>query len=210
MTKQLAFYMDTSSCAKCKACQIACQDKNNLPSQIRWRRVLPYEGGTWVPDPNDRTMWKPSGVFAYSVSEACMHCQDPICVEVCPTGASIKRADGVVYIDQELCIGCRYCEWACPYGSRHFSEETGTMTKCDFCRDLIDQGKNPACVDACVMRALNFGELEDLRARYGDVNAVEPLPKGDITNPSVVITPHKHAQFSGEGTGSYNLLPEEA
>jgi anaerobic dimethyl sulfoxide reductase subunit B len=210
MAKQMAFYMNSSICSRCKACQIACVDQNNLQYDVRYRRILPYEGGSWTLDPNDKTLWKPTGVFSYGVSEACMHCQDPICVKVCPTGASIKRSDGVVYIDQNICIGCRYCEWACPYGSRHFNEATGTMGKCDFCRDRIDSGKNPACVDACPMRALDYGELSELQAKYGFVNAVEPLPRGDITNPSVVITPHKHAQFSGKGTGKYNILPEEA
>jgi anaerobic dimethyl sulfoxide reductase subunit B (iron-sulfur subunit) len=209
MTKQLAFYVDTSVCAKCKACQIACQDKNNLPAHMRWRRVLPYEGGTWIPDPSRNNLLRPSGVFSYSISISCMHCQNPICVEVCPAGAIIKRDDGVVYIDQDRCIGCRYCEWACPYGGVHFDEEVGTMSKCDFCRDLLDKGGNPACVDACVMRALKFGDLEDLRAEYGDLAEIAPLPSADLTNPSIVLKPHKDAQPSDQGSGKIKQLPEE-
>jgi anaerobic dimethyl sulfoxide reductase subunit B len=209
MSKQLAFYIDTSACAKCKACQIACQDKNNLPAHMRWRRVIPYEGGTWIPDPNNRRLMKPSGVFAYSVSISCMHCEDPICAEVCPTGATIKRNDGVVYVDVNKCIGCRYCEWACPYGARHFDDTAGVMSKCDFCRDLLAQGKNPACVDACVMRALKFGELEELRAQYGEVAAIEPLPDASLTHPALVVTPHKNAQPTGFGRGKISHLPEE-
>lgn len=82
------------------------------------------------------------------------------------------------------------------------------MTKCDFCQDLQAQGQNPVCVDACVMRVLGFGELEDLRAKYGIEDAVEPLPPANITHPSVVITPHKDAQASGQGTGKILTLEE--
>jgi anaerobic dimethyl sulfoxide reductase subunit B len=209
MAKQLAFYIDTSSCAGCKTCQVACQDKNNLPPEIRWRRVLPYKGGGWVPDPENRDLLIPNNIFSYSVSISCMHCQDPICTEVCPTGASEKLDNGVVVINQNKCIGCRYCQWACPYGARHFNEDTGTMSKCDMCVDYLSQGKNPVCVDACVMRAIKFGELEELRAQYGDIDSICPLPSADITQPSLVITPHKKAQLNGKGTGSVVILPEE-
>ncbi len=75
------------------------------------------------------------------------------------------------------------------------------MTKCNFCEDLVTKGENPVCVDACVMRAIKFGELEELRAQYGSVNAIEPLPSAEITKPSLVLTPHRHAQESGKGTG---------
>lgn len=206
MGKQLAFHINAGACADCKACQIACQDKNNLPPDMLWRRVIQYEGGNWVSDGN--TM-RPNNVFSYSVSIACMHCADPICMKNCPTEAISKRDDGVVLIDQSKCIGCRYCEWACPYGAVHFDAANGVMTKCTFCSDLLDKGENPACVDACVMRAIDFGELDDLRAKYGDVNEIEPLPSASYTSPSIVITPHKNAQASGTGTGKISNLPEE-
>ena len=83
------------------------------------------------------------------------------------------------------------------------------MTKCDFCYDLQDQGLKPACVDACVMRCLDIGDLDELRQKYGNLDAIEPLPTADITKPSLVITPHKDSQHSGEGTGSILSLPEE-
>jgi anaerobic dimethyl sulfoxide reductase subunit B (iron-sulfur subunit) len=209
MAKQLAFYFDGSGCANCKACQVACQDKNNLPAKLRWRRVLQYGGGSWIPDPNNRNFMLPNNVFSYSVSIACMHCQEPLCRDVCPAAAISKRADGVVLIDQTKCIGCRYCEWACPYGAVQFDETAGVMTKCTFCEDLLAEGENPACVDACVMRCLDFGEMDELIAKYGDINAVEPLPSAEITKPSFVLTPHKHAQLSGTGTGRITNLPEE-
>lgn len=209
MTKQLGFYIDTTRCANCKACQIACQDKNDLPPEIRWRRLYPYEGGAWIADPSHKKPLTPEGVFSYSVSISCMHCAEPACMEVCPAAAIEKRDDGVVILDPDKCIGCRYCEWACPYGAVQYDEATKTMSKCDFCSDLLDKGENPACVDACVNRALEFGDLEELRAKYGDLAAIEPLPSADTTGPSIVITPHKNAQTSGQGRGKMNLLPEE-
>jgi anaerobic dimethyl sulfoxide reductase subunit B (iron-sulfur subunit) len=148
-------------------------------------------------------------IYSYSISLSCMHCENPACVNVCPTTAMTKGEDGVVTIDASKCIGCRYCEWACPYGAPHFNESTGTMTKCNFCQDLLAEGQSPACVSACVMRALDYGELDELQAKYGLVNAVEPLPSGDFTHPSVVITPHARAQMVGTGTGRILNLPEE-
>ena len=83
------------------------------------------------------------------------------------------------------------------------------MTKCDFCQDLQAHGQNPVCVDACVMRALDFGELDELRAKYGDIQAVDPLPQSEITQPSFVMTPHKNSQPVGSGNGKILNLPEE-
>jgi anaerobic dimethyl sulfoxide reductase subunit B (iron-sulfur subunit) len=202
MTKQYGFYYNGSACIGCKACMSACKDKNNLPVGINWRRVHQYGGGGWIPSANDPELMIPNNMFVYSMSIACNHCEHPLCLQVCPAQAIQKREDGIVLIDQNQCIGCRYCEWACPYGAPQFNEEEGHMTKCNFCEDLIAQGQNPACVDACVMRAIEFGELDELRAKYGDVNAVEPLPSAEYTNPSIVITPHKDAQLTGQGTGA--------
>ncbi len=206
MAKQYGFHIDTSACGYCKVCQIACKDKNNLPVGIRWRRVWQYGGGGWV---KKGQVWQASGVFNYSISVSCMHGENPACVNVCPAGAMHKRADGIVLVNQDACIGCRYCEWACPYGAPQFDEAKGVMTKCTFCEDLLAQGQNPACVDACPMRAIEYGELSELRAKYGAVNAIEPLPSASLTSPSVVITPHRHAQISGQGTGRILDLIQE-
>lgn len=201
MNKKLAFYFDASACTGCKACMAACKDRSNLPVGVNWRRVHQYGGGGWVPDPLNREFMIPSNIFTYSVSVACMHCENPLCAQVCPAKAITKRADGIVVVDQNVCIGCRYCEWACPYNAPQFIEERGVMSKCDFCQDLQAQGLKPACVDACVMRALDSGELDTLREKYGTENAIEPLPVASLTAPSFVVTPHKDSQPSGEGTG---------
>jgi len=206
---QKAFYLDGSACAGCKACAIACKDKNDLPLGVNWRHVIQYGGGSWNADPTKTDAWSPNQLFVYSLSISCQHCEDPICANVCPTAAITKRDDGIVLIDTDVCIGCRYCEWACPYGAPAFNEEAKYMTKCDFCADLQDAGQNPACVDACVMRCLDYGDLDELRAKYGDQVEIEPLPTASITKPALVITPHKHAQATGTGTGRILNLPEE-
>ncbi len=206
MAKQLAFYFDASACGDCKVCQVACKDKNDLPLGVRWRRVYQYSGGGWV---SVDDVLVPNNVFSYSISISCMHCENPACVEVCPTQAMQKGENGVVTIDENLCVGCRYCEWACPYAAPQYNEARGVMTKCNFCQDLLAKGQNPACVDACVMRALDFGELEELRAKYGDEASIEPLPSAEMTKPAFVMTPHKHSQKSGHGTGRMITLPDE-
>jgi anaerobic dimethyl sulfoxide reductase subunit B (iron-sulfur subunit) len=113
---------------------------------------------------------------------------------VCPTRALTQREDGIVLLDADRCMGCHYCEWACPYGALQFDEGSGVMTKCNFCYDDLDQGKSPACVTACQMRALEFGEIQDLRTKYGTFNNVYPLPEISLTEPSSTLTPHPDSQ----------------
>ena len=210
MAKQMAFYFDASACTDCKACQIACKDRSSLPVGIMWRRVIQYVGGDWTPDPDVREAMMPNNIFSYSLSIACMHCENPVCLEACPAGGITKRdEDGIVLINSDVCIGCRYCEWACPYGAPQYDEEAGVMTKCDFCVDLQEKGQNPACVDACVMRCLDYGPLDELREKYGDLNELEPLPSANISRPALVLTPHRHSQISGNGTGRIENIPEE-
>ena len=199
-----AFYVNLNACTGCKACQVACKDKWNLPVGRTWRRVAEYTGGAWIQE--NGTFQQ--NVFAYYVSVACNHCENPACIEACPAQAIMKRPDGIVVINQQDCIGCRYCEWACPYGAPQFDAEIGKMSKCNFCYDAIDAGESPACVGACPVRALDYGELSDLQAKYGTVRAVEPLPDHTITMPSVVLTPHKDSQLVGSGTGQLSN-PEE-
>ncbi len=187
--KRLAFYFDSSSCSGCKTCQMACKDKNDLgPGQV-WRRVYEITGGGWI---KQGPSWQ-QDVFAYNLSMSCNHCEDPICVKNCPTKALHKREDGIVKIDQDLCIGCKYCAWVCPYGAPQFDPEKGVMGKCDFCADYIDEGKNPSCVDACPMRALDFGDYAELVEKYGHSYHVYPMPDESITEPSICIKAHPKA-----------------
>lgn len=187
--KRLAFYFDSSSCSGCKTCQMACKDKNDLgPGQV-WRRVYEVTGGGWK---KQGSTWR-QDVFAYNLSMSCNHCEDPICVKNCPTHALGKRHDGIIKIDQALCIGCKYCSWVCPYGAPQFNPQKGVMGKCDFCADYIDEGKNPSCVDACPMRALDFGDYAVLLEKYGPSDHIYPLPDHSITEPSLCIKAHSNA-----------------
>ena len=194
--KRYAFYVDSASCSGCKTCQVACKDKNRLPTGVLWRRVYEISGGGW----ESRGHAWVSTVFAYNISLACNHCDRPICVEVCPTGAYTKRPDGVVLHDSAKCIGCRYCTWACPYGAPQYDEQAGRTSKCSFCVENIDAGLPPTCVAACPMRALDFGDLAELEARYGQNYTVYPLPDPELTKPSLVITPHKDASRARHGS----------
>jgi anaerobic dimethyl sulfoxide reductase subunit B (iron-sulfur subunit) len=207
MAKQLGFYFDQNYCTGCKACQIACKDKNDLPVGVTWRRVVEYTGGAWTVDANAGT-FSPH-VFTYYTSVSCNHCDNPLCVEVCPTKAMTKDPEtGIVSVDADKCVGCRYCEWACPYSAPQLNPESGVMTKCDFCADYLAEGKDPACVAACPVRVLKFGEIDELRAQYGDAADIAPLPDPSITSPHLVIAPHRSAELSEVATG-YIANPEE-
>lgn len=204
MKKQYAFYYDSSRCSGCKTCQVACKDKNNLEVGMLWRRVYEVNSGEWTKCGN---AWV-NNIRAYNISLSCNHCEDPICVKNCPTRAMHKRKDGIVLIYDTKCIGCRYCEWACPYGAPRYDEAKGVMSKCTFCEDYIDEGKTPACVAACPMRVLDFGELKELRKKYGSENEIFPLAVSVITNPSIVIKPHKDA-FKAESDAAMINNKEE-
>ena len=206
MAVQLAFYFDQTRCTGCKTCQIACKDKNNLPIGVRWRRVVEYSGGQWTTRGSD---FVPEGVFSYYLSTSCMHCVNPPCAEVCAAGAFTKREeDGIVLLNNEECLACRDCESICPYGALHFNEDTGKMTKCDFCVDLLAKGERPACVDACPTRALDYGPLDELRTRYGEFVHPAPLPDPSACVPALIIKPHANAQTWEQATGE-GMNPEE-
>jgi anaerobic dimethyl sulfoxide reductase subunit B (iron-sulfur subunit) len=194
--RQYGFHYDASVCSGCKACQGACKDKNDLPPGVLWRRVYEVTGGAWK---KEGGVWVPA-VFAYNLSLACHHCAKPICGEGCPTKAIYKRDDGIVLIDTQACIGCRYCEWACPYGAIQFDAARRLATKCDFCADFVGAGRPPACVAACPMRALDFGDLDDLRKSYGGTSVIFPLPEAGVTEPALLIKPHRDAARASKDT----------
>ncbi|MCU0952170.1 MAG: dimethylsulfoxide reductase subunit B [Burkholderiaceae bacterium] len=200
---QLGFYVDVAKCTGCKTCQVACKDKNGLPVGINFRRVAEYAGGQWKQlEPG---VWQ-QDVFAYYTSISCNHCADPACVTVCPTGAHAKRKeDGLVLIDSAQCIGCKRCAKACPYGAPQYNPATQKMMKCDGCVDRLAQGQNPTCVDACPQRAIEFGDIEQLRRKYGKGAAIAPLPDPKRTRPSLVIKAPRNARPVGDTRGSVQV-----
>jgi anaerobic dimethyl sulfoxide reductase subunit B (iron-sulfur subunit) len=149
---QLGWRIDLTRCTGCRSCTVACKSENNTGSAT-YRWVVFQEGGSY-----------PSPTLEF-ISMACNHCAYPACRKACPVGAISKDPDtGLVVIDSSLCIGCKRCTWACPYGAPQFKEESGKVEKCHGCRQRIAAGLKPACVNACVGRALEFGELSSFGA----------------------------------------------
>ncbi len=190
-----AFTFDASACTGCKACQVACKDRNQLPVGVLWRRVYEVAGGGWL---KNGEAWQ-TDVFACNLSMACNHCIHPRCAGVCPSDAFITRPDGVVKIDGEKCLGCGYCAWACPYGAPQYDPAKGTMSKCTFCVEELDAGMPPACVAACPMRVLNLVVLEDASLPMPGGQALWqvpgadhpfPLPAFSRTQPHLVLQSH--------------------
>jgi anaerobic dimethyl sulfoxide reductase subunit B (iron-sulfur subunit) len=190
MAQQLGFYFDQTRCTGCHACQMACTDKNELEDGVRFRHVVEGQRGAFE---NAGSAYA-QDVAAFWTSMACNHCDEPLCVINCPTTAMYKREeDGVVLVDADKCIGCRYCAWSCPYGAPQFSAITGRAAKCNFCVDLIAKGEEPACVAACPWGLIEFGPIEELRAKYGSNADLVVLPPSSITKPNIVIKPHRGA-----------------
>ena len=138
------FLLDLSRCVGCGACVLACRMENQVPEGVAWRRLLTVNRGR-----------SPAGP-TYHFTLACHHCQDPPCEKACPSGALEKGADGVVRLREELCLGCRYCEMACPFGAPSYDALRGVMTKCHLCSHRLEEGLVPACVEACPTDALRY------------------------------------------------------
>lgn len=148
--KRYGMVVDLRKCIGCEACTVACKAENGV-SLGHFR--------TWVKKVESGTFPRVKKTF---VPKLCNHCEDPACVSVCPTGASYKRAaDGIVLIDQDICIGCKYCMVSCPYGVRYVDEDRGVVDKCTWCVHRVDQGIVPSCVNTCVANARIFGDLND-------------------------------------------------
>ena len=181
--KQLGLVIDLDTCVGCQACATSCKEWN-----------AQGEGGpltdTDPQGPNVSGPWF-NRIHGYEVKQegrsdsrivnfprSCLHCAEPACVTVCPTGASYKRAeDGIVLVNPDTCIGCKLCSWACPYGAREYDYSHGVMKKCTLCVDRIyntnlePEDQVPACVKACPTGARHFGDLGD------DASAVSQLVK---------------------------------
>jgi Fe-S-cluster-containing dehydrogenase component len=201
--------IEIDKCIGCNRCVAACKAENAVPDQ-------PYFFRTWVErytvkangetevecistkDSTDRTVdSKDRDVLrTFFVPKLCNHCAHPPCVQVCPVGATFSTQDGVVLVDKDRCIGCRYCIQACPYGARYFNHSTNTADKCTFCYHRISKGLLPACVEACPTQARVWGDLRSKASRlvrFRRLNKIAVLKPDMNTEPKVY-----YAQLDGE------------
>jgi anaerobic dimethyl sulfoxide reductase subunit B (iron-sulfur subunit) len=184
---QIGFYFDQTRCIGCYACVVACKDWHDVPAgPASWRRLATIEKGTY---PN---------VFVAFLATACYHCLKPACVDACPANAITKREqDGVVIVDREACLGkdCGICLEVCPYQAPQFgAEPDAKMQKCTLCFKRVAKNKKPICVDACPVQALDAGPIEELRAKYGDIQQAEGFTYSAELAPSVIFKPKKDTQ----------------
>ena len=173
--KQHGFYFNADNCIACHACEAACSEKNDNPAHIAFRSVGFVEGGTY---PNYQRL---------NISMACNHCDDPVCLKGCPTRAYTKFAEyGAVLQDPDICFGCGYCTWVCPYNAPQLDPVKGQVSKCNMCVDRLEVGLKPACVSACLGKALDFGVIENIPEGRSQAKTVIPgFPSPDITHPNV-------------------------
>jgi anaerobic dimethyl sulfoxide reductase subunit B len=179
---QMGFYFDQTRCTGCSACRVACKDWHDIPAgPENWMRISYTEKGAF-PE-----------VFVSYMVETCWHCQSPVCVEACPAGAIVKRArDGIVVVNSEACLGNSECDEkcrkACLYDAPQFgAQQNAKMGKCDYCIDRFEAGKLPNCVEACPVRALDAGPLDELEKKYGTHRDAIGFKYFQRTRPAVVI-----------------------
>ncbi|HYH40270.1 MAG TPA: 4Fe-4S dicluster domain-containing protein [Azospirillum sp.] len=144
-----AMVVDVRKCVGCQACTVACIHENHVPDNSFRTIVSTYE------------VTERGKAGTYMLPRLCNHCEDAPCLPVCPTGATFQRADGIVVVDNSVCVGCAYCVQACPYDARFINHATQTADKCTFCVHRVDAGLLPACVETCVGGARVFGDLKD-------------------------------------------------
>src|ERR687888_534884 len=170
------FFTDTSVCIGCKACEVACKEWNQLPSKPgefladSLDNTGTLDGQTWrhvkfIDNVPDETLGVGDGKAFLLMSDVCKHCQHASCMDVCPTGAIIRTEFDTVFIQPDVCNGCRNCISACPYSVIGMDEDTHVARKCTLCYDRLQGGMEPACAKACPTQSIQFGPVDDLRAR---------------------------------------------
>jgi DMSO reductase iron-sulfur subunit len=196
--EQYRFHFDMSRCIGCQCCVVACNEQNNNPAGVNWRRVGEIEGGEY---PNTKR---------FHLSMACNHCLDPSCLTGCPTDAYVKLENGVVKHKAEECIGCGYCTWNCPYSVPQFNPERKIVTKCDMCHDRLADGQEPACVAACPEQAIRIEKVnvEEWRKDHDQADAPH-VPESGITISTTRITLPKDIPTEVLKANRHRIEPEK-
>lgn len=198
--------IDIDKCIGCNRCAVACKAENGVPEEPfyfrTWveRYTIKRDGDVVVENISIDTPRQPQDerdvLRTFFVPKLCNQCENPPCVQVCPVKATFATPDGVVIVDADRCIGCRYCIQACPYGARYLHPQTNTADKCTFCYHRIVKGLQPACVEVCPTQARVFGDMRSVASRlvrFTRMNKIHVLKPQLNTEPKVV-----YAQLDGE------------
>jgi DMSO reductase iron-sulfur subunit len=198
--EQYRFHFNMTKCIGCRSCEIACNEQNGNPAEIHWRRFGEIEGGTW-----------PDTQRSY-LSMGCNHCLDAECVKGCPVEAYTKDpATGIVLHSADACIGCQYCVWNCPYSVPQFNPERGVVGKCDMCHGRLEDGLEPACVNACPESAIEIEIVNMAEWRKDYTGAESPgMPAAGVTISTTRITLPESGALQLERVDLGHIQPEHA
>lgn len=181
--KQYGMVIDTTRCIGCQTCVVCCKINHQVPGKAYWSSVETM---------GSKVMYQPKGKFPNPVlafrPRICNHCAEPACTKNCPTGAMHKDENGIVSVNQDVCIGCQYCVWVCGYNAPKLDTEKNVMAKCTFCNERLAKGEKPYCVEACPAEARSFGLISDPNSEISRLIAAkhaQPLLPHLGTVPSV-------------------------
>jgi Fe-S-cluster-containing dehydrogenase component len=221
--KKLGLVIDLDICVGCHACAVNCKEWNTGGHMAPLTDAAPYGAhpmGVWFNRVHSFEAGDGAESRTVHFPRSCLHCEEPACVEVCPTGASYKRAeDGIVLVNEALCIGCKLCSWACPYGAREYDYDAGVMKKCTLCIDRIynenlgvDE-RVPACVSTCPVSARHFGDLGDPDSKVSKLVAerggYELMPELGYAPVNRYLPPRPRQDKAGCTGAPASLEPED-
>lgn len=188
------FIIDAAKCNGCYNCQVGCKDEHVDNEWLPYAMPEPKTGQFWMKVKQIEHGQLPVVKVEYR-PWLCMHCDTCACEAVCPSGAYVRREDGLIYVDPEKCTGCRDCVEACPYGTVYFNDDLNIAQKCTGCAHLVDEGKLPHCVDLCATGGIRFGDAEEFA---DEIARAETMLPDLATGPHVYYVNLPHLFLAGE------------